>query len=294
MNRPALAGPRRKSELMESGRLTDLLPAVIAAGAATMRHRAVGVTVDHKSDESPVTAADHEAEAILLAALATVAPGIPVIAEEEAAAGRVPEVDHAFFLVDPLDGTKEYVNGGNDFTVNVGLIEHGEPVFGIVYAPALATLYWGDTRTGEAWKIAVAPKKGATPGPATAIRCAECGPHPRAVASKSHSTPPTEAYLAAADAGERVSVGSSLKFLLLASGEADLYPRPSPTMEWDTAAGDAILRAAGGMTYDLEGAPFTYGKPHFFNPGFVAVGRYAPAPLAPFCSDIQREPGRRQ
>ena len=267
-----------------------LLDAAHRAGQAVMRHRVAGVSAELKADSSPVTAADHEAEAIILEILAQVAPGVSVIAEEEAAAGRLGVRADRFFLVDPLDGTREYVSGGDDFTVNIALIEDGVPVLGIVYAPASARIYWGDT--DGAWRAHL-PLDGER-APAERIGCASSTPRPRAVASRSHATPETETYLAACGAGERLSIGSSLKFLLVAEGSADLYPRAGPTMEWDTAAGDAVLRAAGGMTYDLDGAPLGYGKPHYFNPGFVAVGRCAPPPpLGPFYPNRQTVPGAR-
>ena len=174
--------------------IAQLIPAVIEAGACVMAHRAAGVQAEEKSDLSPVTIADREAEAILLAALAALAPGIPVIAEEEAAAGRLPDVEKQFFLVDPLDGTKEYVKGGDDFTVNVALIDHGVPVAGIVYAPAQATLWWGDAPRRLAMRAAIEEGKLAHRRP---IGVRPCGGRPKAVASKSHPVPATEAFLAA-------------------------------------------------------------------------------------------------
>ena len=267
-----------------------LLAAAHTAGQVVMRHRAAGVTAETKADKSVVTAADREAEAVILDALARVAPGVPVVAEEESSAGRQPGVSDRFFLVDPLDGTKEFLSGGEDFTVNIALIEGDTPLFGIVYAPAEGVMWWGDAGRG-AWR-ADWPVDGAR-GEAVTVGCATCGPAPRAVASKSHSTPETDAYLAHCDAGDRLSIGSSLKFLLVADGKADLYPRAGPTMEWDTAAGDAVLRAAGGMTYDLDGAPLAYGKPHYFNPGFVATGGHPSPALAPFYPNRQTEPGVR-
>jgi 3'(2'), 5'-bisphosphate nucleotidase len=270
--------------MMAAFDVASLIPAVIEAGACTLKHRAAGVESERKSDESPVTAADREAEAILLAALGSVAPGAPVVAEEEAAAGRIPDVNGPFFLVDPLDGTKEFIKGGDDFTVNVALIEHGLPVCGIVYAPARSVIWWGDvaqrvSQRGEVEDGVVVRRQ--------PISVRPCAGRPKAVASKSHSTPATEAYLAACGAEDRVSVGSSLKFVLVAEGVADLYPRPAPTMEWDTAAGHAVLAAAGGRVFDLDGKPLTYGKPRFFNPGFVASGPYDPPALRPFMSEAQ-------
>jgi len=264
--------------------IAHLIPAVIEAGACVMAHRAAGVQAEEKSDLSPVTIADRDAEAILLAALAVHAPGIPVIAEEEAAAGRLPDIEKQFFLVDPLDGTKEYVKGGDDFTVNVALIDHGVPVAGIVYAPAQGTLWWGDVPRRLAMRAAIEDGQIAQKRP---IGVRPCGGRPKAVASKSHPVPATEAFLAACGSEDRVSIGSSLKFVLVAEGAADLYPRPSPTMEWDTAAGHAILLAAGGRVFDLDGHPLTYGKPNFFNPGFVATGPYHPPVMREFLPETR-------
>jgi 3'(2'), 5'-bisphosphate nucleotidase len=247
------------------------------AGAAIMVIFDAGFEVMHKADASPVTAADCAAEAIILAALKRLAPGVPVVAEEEAAAGRVPDVEGCFFLVDPLDGTKEFVRRGTDFTVNIGLIEGGAPTLGVVYAPARGTLYVGDVSRGVAWRL----QDGQTEHIDLHVRTP--ADPPVAVASKSHDTPQTEAYLTLCKCGKRVSIGSSLKFCLLADGEADFYPRPAPTYEWDTAAGQAVLDAAGGAVYDLDGAPFRYGKTNFFNPGFLAVGGLRDLPALGSC-----------
>ena len=248
-----------------------LIPAVLAAGAATLRHRADGLEPRAKADASPVTAADHEAEAILLAALARHAPGVPVVAEEEAAAGRTPDVGVRFFLVDPLDGTREFVRGGDDFTVNVALIENGAPRWGIVFAPARGDLYWGDVAARRARHARVTAN---VISASRSIGCSPCDGAPRAVASHSHNTPETDRYLEHVGAGARVAVGSSLKFALLAAGEADLYPRAGPTMEWDTAAGDHIVTAAGGTVLDQNGEPLTYGHAErgYLNGAFVALG----------------------
>ena len=261
--------------------LDSLAQASLEAGAEIWRIFEAGFEVIEKADLSPVTIADHAAEAIILKALANLAPGVPVVAEEEAAAGRIPEVGERFFLVDPLDGTREFVRRGTDFTVNIGLIEHGQPTLGVIYAPARQTLYVGDATLGEAWT-----SKG-TILPAAErrkpLRVREPHAKPIALASKSHDVPATEAYLREIGAGERISVGSSLKFGLLAAGEADIYPRPSPTMEWDTAAGHAVLIAAGGRAFAPDGSPLQYGKADFFNPGFVAVGfGPPPPPIGPF------------
>ena len=265
--------------------LGDIVMIAAAAGDVVWEHFAAGCAVETKADESPVTAADRAAELVILAGLARVAGHIPVVAEEEAAAGRIPDVGSAFFLVDPLDGTREFVRRGTDFTVNIGLVERGRPTMGVVYAPARGRLYWGDTAHGGAWTATRLPHGEIEAAQAIGVR--SCAGAPCAVASKSHNTPATEAWLAGAGVTERISIGSSLKFVLVASGEADVYPRPAPTMEWDTAAGDAVLRAAGGRVFDLDGADLLYGKERFFNPGFVATGPYSPAPLRPFLSEAE-------
>jgi 3'(2'), 5'-bisphosphate nucleotidase len=225
-----------------------------------------------KADESPVTAADEAAEKIILADLAVIAPGVPVIAEESVAAGKVPAIAERFFLVDPLDGTREFVSHRDEFTVNVALIENGEPVLGVVFAPARRELYWGDVKAGKAGHIDADPD-GTMPslGAAISARHAPTGGI-TAVASRSHRTPETDAFLANYPVVEFRSIGSSLKFCLVASGEADLYPRIGTTMEWDTAAGHAVLQAAGGRVTGLSGEPFRYGKPGFRNGNFLAQG----------------------
>ncbi|WP_298672986.1 3'(2'),5'-bisphosphate nucleotidase CysQ [uncultured Sphingomonas sp.] len=266
---------------LDRAALMDALVALAEAGGDIVwRHFLDGADVTIKPDESPVTAADHAAEAAILAGLMEVAPHIPVVAEEAAAAGRIPAVDGAFFLVDPLDGTKEFIRRGDDFTVNIGLIEQGAPTMGVVYAPARKALYWGDAASGVARRAERTPF--AARGAESEIAVRPIHTPPCAVASRSHADPATAAWLDAGGICDCVSVGSSLKFVLVASGEADVYPRTGPTMEWDTAAGDAVLRAAGGRTLDPDNRPFRYGKPGFRNSGFIACGRYEPAPLRPF------------
>ncbi|USI71960.1 3'(2'),5'-bisphosphate nucleotidase CysQ [Sphingomonas morindae] len=257
-----------------------LLLSVLAAGAAILEIYAQDFAVEWKADHSPVTAADAAGEAIILADLARLAPGVPVVAEEEAAAGRVPLCGRRFFLVDPLDGTKEFVQRRGDFTVNIALIEEGVPTLGLVYAPARGDVFFGDGARGEAWAARLGPDGLGARRP-LCVRAAS--PEALAVvASKSHCNAATDAYLAALPVGERVSCGSSLKFCLVADGEADVYPRLSPTMEWDTAAGDAVLRAAGGGVFGPDGAPLRYNKARFFNPGFVACGGVSAPPVGPF------------
>lgn len=250
--------------------LQPLLAAAIDAGRVICDIYSRGFEVQRKQDKSPVTAADHAAEAIILEALAQAAPGVPVVAEEEVAAGRIPVIGDRFFLVDPLDGTREFVARRGEFTVNIALIEHGEPVLGVVYAPANSKLFAGDVANANAFRSAqrterpeLAPRESihVRDVPASGIT---------AVASRSHRTPETDAFLARTRVSDLVSVGSSLKFGLVAAGEADLYPRLGPTMEWDTAAGHAVLAAAGGKVSTLDGAPLRYGKPGFRNPSFIA------------------------
>ncbi len=252
--------------------LQSLIYTAQRAGGAIMAVYAQGFTVREKADASPVTIADEAAEKIILEDLAVIAPDVPVVAEEAVAAGKVPVIADRFFLVDPLDGTREFVSHRDEFTVNVALIEAGEPVLGVVFAPARHELYWGDVRAGRAGRIDADPD-GTMPSFGTPIRAR---PEPAdgltAVASRSHRTPETDALLANYPIKEFRSIGSSLKFCLVAAGEADIYPRVGTTMEWDTAAGQAVLMAAGGRVTDLEGAPFRYGKPGFRNGDFVARG----------------------
>jgi 3'(2'), 5'-bisphosphate nucleotidase len=245
----------------------------VAAGALILRHYAAGVEAREKADHSPVTAADEEAEVLILARLAEIAPQVPVIAEEMAAHGQFAQIGTHFFLVDPLDGTKEFLSRNGEFTVNIAEISNGVPVRGVVYAPALGRLFLGET-PGGAFEIAL--EKG-TPAFAKA-RPIRVRLPPKdgaiAVASRSHRDAATEAYLAQHGVRDFISAGSSLKFCLVAAGEADIYPRLGRTMEWDTAAGHAVLRAAGGRVTGIDGAPFLYGKAQggFENPFFVARG----------------------
>jgi len=256
--------------------MSDLLQSLIytsqRAGGAIMAVYATDFAVQGKADASPVTAADEAAEKIILADLAAIAPGVPVIAEESVAAGKVPAIAERFFLVDPLDGTREFVSRRDEFTVNVALIENGEPVLGVVFAPARRELYWGDVKAGRAGHIDADPD-GTMPSLGNAIH-ARLAPASgiTAVASRSHRTPETDTFLANYNVVEFRSIGSSLKFCLVATGEADLYPRIGPTMEWDTAAGHAVLLAAGGRVTGLAGEPFRYGKPGFRNGNFLAQG----------------------
>jgi 3'(2'), 5'-bisphosphate nucleotidase len=259
--------------------LDELAEAAAEAGEAILRVRRGGFEIETKSDRSPVTEADRAAELVILAALARVAPGVPVIAEEEVAAGRIPAHGHTYFLVDPLDGTKEFVRGGDDYTVNIGLIEHGVPRLGVVFTPERGTMHAG--AVGDcAWMTD--PESGRRP-----IVTRARGETLTAVASKSHFNQPTADYLEQAAPGcGYMSVGSSLKFCLVAEGQADLYPRLSPTSEWDTAAGHAVVLAAGGRVDGPDGTALRYGKRAFINRAFVATGGWEAPPLGPFVREF--------
>ena len=249
--------------------LARLLPEVVAlaerAGALILQHYGDEVAVRAKADASPVTIADEAAEALILEGLAELTPEIPVVAEETVAAGHVPALDgERFWLVDPLDGTKEFLSRNGEFTVNIALIEGREPVLGVVLAPALGKLWGGVRGAGAMLRDAAGARPiAARPRPAQGLV---------GVASRSHIDPATEAFLDQAGAAERISAGSSLKFCLVAEGRADVYPRFGPTMEWDTAAGHAVLGAAGGTVTTKDGAPFGYRTPGFRNPEFIARG----------------------
>ena len=249
----------------------SLTPALISladeAGAAIM---ALYGTVEarQKDDRSPVTAADEAAETVILAGLRHLTPDIPVLAEEEASRGEAPgETGSRFWLVDPLDGTKEFLSRNGEFTVNIALIEDGVPTLGVVGAPAKGLLYATDGKT--AWRRRDGGTKeaiGARVPPAEGLTVA---------VSRSHRDAATDEFLKTVKvAGEAVG-GSSLKFCLLAEGAADLYPRFGRTMEWDTAAGHAVLRAAGGSVRTVEGVELAYGKAGRDNPSFIARGRDA-------------------
>lgn len=245
------------------------------AGEIVLAHYEAGTEARKKADQSPVTAADEEAEAFILARLANLAPGVPVIAEEEVAAGRVQTIGAHFFLVDPLDGTKEFINRNGEFTVNIAEIVNGVPVRGVVYAPAKDRLFVGEMERG-AFEIATTPHKLPDFHSAKKIQARKAAADGLvAVASRSHRDHLTDEYLAAYPVREFVTAGSSLKFCLVAAGEADIYPRHGRTMEWDTAAGHAVLAAAGGSVTTIDGRPFIYGKVEekYGNPFFVARGR---------------------
>ena len=224
---------------MDTAKLIDeIAEAAQEAGEAILTIVRRGFEIESKHDTSPVTEADRAAELIILAALGRAAPGIPIIAEEEVAAGRIPAHDDTYFLVDPLDGTKEFVRGGDDYTVNIGLIEGGTPRIGVVYAPATRRLHGGVVGEG-AWLDEGSGRESIRTRARASEITAVGGP-------RSHLNQATIDYLeAAVGSCGYVSVGSSLKFCIVAEGRADIYPRAAPTSEWDTAAGHAVLLAAG-------------------------------------------------
>lgn len=244
----------------------------ILAGPAIMEVYVRPAEFSAKADGSPVTIADERAEAVIAQALQARAKPIPLIAEEAVAAGGSIQTERLFLLVDPLDGTKEFISGNGEFTVNVALVKDGLPRAGAVFAPALGRLWFGGANA-YACEVAVGaplPARSAWRG----IKARRAGEALGAVASRSHADPATEAFLEGLPIGARRSAGSSLKFCLLAEGEADVYPRFAPTMEWDTAAGDAVLRAAGGVVLSVAGGDLRYGKAEtkLLNGGFVAWG----------------------
>ncbi len=246
--------------------LQEVRPIAEEAGHATLRFYGTTDAVT-KADGSPVTAADQAAEDILLPQLRALTPDIPVVSEEEAAHGLTPEITgRRFWLVDPLDGTKEFLSGNGEFTVNVALIEDGVPILGVVVIPVKNETYAGAglgtatlTDAGGERPITVR-----TP-PAAGLTV---------VGSRSHGDAAAmDAFLAGRRVAEFRPAGSSLKLCLIAKGEADLYPRLGTTMEWDIAAGHAVLAAAGGRVETLDGKPFVYGKADYRNPHFAAFGK---------------------
>ena len=255
---------------------SQLTDAASRAGAAIMRHFREAPEIEIKSDNSPVTRADRDSEAIILGALAQLAPDVKVVSEE-ACDGTIGPLPVRFFLVDPLDGTKEFIKKRSDFTVNIALIEDGAPRFGLVYAPARALLAVTTAR-GNAVEAELPPNASGADLSRLDQKVLQARPPNKegltALVSLSHLDPETEAFLGKLKILERSGVGSSVKFLAIAKGEADVYPRFAPTMEWDTAAGQAVLEAAGGAVLDTNGAPLRYGKTELGlrNPSFIALG----------------------
>jgi len=248
---------------------SSILPEVLKiADAASEKVMSIYMTdfkVNYKADESPITAADIASHNVIVEGLSNLSQDIPILSEEGA---EIPwsERKHwqRFWLIDPIDGTKDFTQRTDEFTVNIALIENGEPILGVVTAPALKEAYWGlrgqgaykRDNTGHVQRISVAP-----PGEAK-----------RVVASKNHLNEDTKAFIDKLGAHELVQAGSSLKFCKIAEGHADIYPRLAPTCEWDTGAAHAVLSAAGGKVETLEGKPLQYGKEDVLNPHFIASG----------------------
>jgi 3'(2'), 5'-bisphosphate nucleotidase len=253
----------------------------IEAGDHTLQYYdEAGCAADEKSDGSPVTIADREAEAIIIKGLQNIMPDVPVVGEESVAAGTIPDLSNTewFWLVDPLDGTKEFIRGSPDYTVNIALIHRGVPVLGVVYAPVNGELYSGhgagtairwlaDSNNDKPIRVRNLPSEGLT-----------------VMSSRNHQNPTAlSKFLAEFKVAKEIRRGSSLKICLIAAGKADLYPRFGLTSEWDTAAGDAVLRSAGGHIVDMKGAPLSYGhaQKKFENPEFVASSGFWPVPDTP-------------
>ena len=247
--------------------LAVAIDAALDAAREILEVYAGEISVDQKRDQSPVTLADTRAEAVILRRLAA-ASDIPIISEEQAEADGLPaSAAERFWLVDPLDGTKEFIKRNGEFTVNIALIEHGRPILGVVGIPVQGLIY-------AAAGPGTAHRRNAD-GTLVPIETRVCPVEGATVtSSRSHATnDELDRLLATRQVADRKTAGSALKFCLVAEGAADLYPRMGPTMEWDTAAGHAVLEAAGGRMTRLDGTPFRYGKPGFLNPGFLAEGR---------------------
>lgn len=261
---------------MKMALTADILARIaLDAGTVIMDVYREEFDVERKDDSSPVTKADKLAEALILAALNKADPDLPIVAEEAASEGDIPDHGTRLALVDPLDGTREFVNRNGEFTVNIGIIEHGKPVMGVVFAPALNRLFVAESPFA-AWQAEVEP--GAALPPHTDRRALKIRPAPdeglTAIASKSHRSEDTNDFLQALRVENIISAGSSLKFCLIAAGDADIYPRHGRTMEWDTAAGHAVAQAAGARVTRLDGTDLTYGKIErgYDNPFFIVWG----------------------
>lgn len=257
---------------LSSEQFNAITATAVKAGAVIMDIYSRPIDVELKDDRSPVTAADKAAEAVILKALKEIAPDIPVISEEAASDGYIPHVENVFFLVDPLDGTREFISRNGEFTVNIALIKDTEPLAGVVYAPAKQQLYRGQRGIGAS--LAHIAHDGNTAAAVWEnINVVDAAAGARiAVASRSHADEKTQSYLDEAGVSETIQAGSSLKFCLVARGDAQLYPRMGRTMEWDTAAGQAVLEAAGGSVITEEGSPLGYNKAErgYDNPHFIA------------------------
>jgi 3'(2'), 5'-bisphosphate nucleotidase len=266
----------QKSGRSELGQLVTALADLAAdAGACILSIAAENRATRIKSDSSPVTAADEAAEALILEGLGRILPGMPVVAEEAAARGNLPRLHGSYLLVDPIDGTREFIAGRGEYTVNIALIEGHIPVLGVIYAPQPRLLFAG--AAGAAWRSSIEPGAKFSQGNATPIRARPRPEHLTALVSRSHPDPVSEEFLARLPVERKIPLGSSLKFAHLAEGSADVYARLATINEWDIGAGHALLSAAGGTVTAPDGGPLLYGKREegFLVDGFVAWG--APA-----------------
>ena len=242
-----------------------VLPIAREAGEVVMAvYAAVEMRVQQKGDSSPVTEADLAAHRVLVARLALLLPTCPVVSEEDPGSLIYRQAEGRFWLIDPLDGTKEFIARNGEFTVNIALIENGSSVLGVVYAPAIDVLYWGGSTLGAFRCV-----KGETN--AIKVAVGNANSFYRVVASKSHLNIATQSFIEGLGNVSLVQAGSSLKFCRVAEGSADIYPRLAPTCEWDTAAAQAVLEGAGGVVFDLQGQPLRYGKQEVLNPSFIAT-----------------------
>ncbi len=259
-----------KSSELPIDLLQTLRNIALAGGKEAMRHYGRLTDIVEKADKSPVTEADIAVDRILMSGLNSHFPSIGVVTEERTNSHQLGSSGKQYFLVDPIDGTKEFIKETGEFTINIALIDDGKPVAGVVYAPAIGRMFSGLAGAGAYedqtdLQCTMFLEK-------SAISVKECNPDEvTAVASKSHLTPETGEFLEFNGISKCKNAGSSLKFCLLATGEADIYPRYGPTMEWDTAAGHAVLSAAGGQVKDLSGLPLVYGKTSLRNPNFIAA-----------------------
>jgi len=250
----------------------ELVNLAFKAGSLIMDIYQKDFDVNLKEDNSPVTIADQKAEKLILSALDDIFPNIPVISEEAYSIGFVPKFDKKFFLVDPLDGTKEFIKKNGEFTVNIGLIEDNIAKLGVVYAPEKGFMYFCD-ENNNAFELKIKPNFSGSISEAKRIRVNSSRISDlTAITSRSHNNQETTDFLKDYKIKETLFAGSSYKFCLIASGKADIYPRLTPTCEWDTAAGHAVLKAAGGNICSLEGNELTYGfkEKKFINPSFLA------------------------
>ncbi|MBC8131324.1 MAG: 3'(2'),5'-bisphosphate nucleotidase CysQ [Rhizobiaceae bacterium] len=271
-----MSHPTAPTDLSITALIARLTSAAVEAGEVILLEFGGDIDCDFKADESPVTRADRAAEVVIAKHLRSAYPGIPIVAEEEIAEGHVPpDLGMRFFLVDPLDGTKEFIAGLPDFTVNIALVEDGRPIAGVVFAPAYGELYTG----GPDGAFKSRRLRDGSYTPVQRIEARLRPSRPLALASRSHRTLETNLYLEKLPLEAVVPVGSSLKFCRIAEGAADLYPCFGRTMEWDTAAGQAVLEGAGGNVIRIEGGDLGYGKrgraeeADFANPHFLATGR---------------------